>query len=81
MNCCDVNLLKKELSETRVIVSQSGTCVPDTNICNVELEKILKRLLHFLKRETFQGATKEMNERVLIILDGSGSRRVDLGFF
>lgn len=81
LNRCDVNLLKKELSETRVTVSQSGTGVPEKNIRKAELEKILKRLLHFLKPETFQGAVKAVNERVLTILDGSGSGRVDLGLF
>ncbi|KAG2255034.1 hypothetical protein Bca52824_074328 [Brassica carinata] len=47
------------------------------NIINVE--EILRRLLVFLKPEAFQGAIKAINERILSVLDDSGSGRVDMG--
>uniref|UniRef100_A0A0C9QLL8 TSA: Wollemia nobilis Ref_Wollemi_Transcript_28229_3695 transcribed RNA sequence n=1 Tax=Wollemia nobilis TaxID=56998 RepID=A0A0C9QLL8_9CONI len=81
LNRCDINLLKKELTETRWPLSQSGSGVSEKTIRKAALEKILRRLLHFLKPETFQGAVKAVNERLLTVLDETGSGRVDLGFF
>ncbi|XP_072998361.1 uncharacterized TPR repeat-containing protein At1g05150-like [Typha latifolia] len=78
---CDVELLKKEMNETDVPISYSGTGVPEKSIRKAALEVILRRLLRFLKAETFQGAVKAINERILSVLDGSGSGRVDLGLF
>lgn len=78
---CDVELLRKEMNETDVPVSYSGTGVPEKSIRKAALEVILRRLLSFLKPDTFQGAVKAMNERVLSVLDASGSGRVDLGMF
>ncbi|TYK28754.1 putative TPR repeat-containing protein [Cucumis melo var. makuwa] len=81
LNRCDVELIKKEISEHDVPVSYSGSGVPEKSIRKPSLEEILRRLLNFLKPETFQGAVKVINERILSVLDESGSGRVDLGLF
>ncbi|XP_022134545.1 uncharacterized TPR repeat-containing protein At1g05150-like [Momordica charantia] len=81
LNRCDVELIKKEISERDVPVSYSGSGVPEKSIRKPSLEEILRRLLNFLKPETFQGAVKAINERILSVLDESGSGRVDLGMF
>lgn len=78
---CDVELLSKEMAEKDVPVSYSGTGVPEKSIRKPNLEEILRRLLNFLKPETFQGAVKAINERILSVLDENGSGRVDLGMF
>lgn len=81
LNRCDVELLRKEMNETDVPISYSGAGLPEKSIRKAALEVILKRLLKFLKPDTFQGAVKAINERVLSVLDASGSGRVDLGMF
>lgn len=81
LNHCSVDLLKKEMNESEVPLSYSGTGVPDKSIRKAALEEILHRLLHFLKPETFQGAIKAINEKILYVMDASGSGRVDLGMF
>ncbi|XP_043712649.1 uncharacterized TPR repeat-containing protein At1g05150-like [Telopea speciosissima] len=81
LNRCDVDLLKKEMSETEVPVSYSGSGVPEKSIRKATLEETLRKLLNFLKPETFQGTVKVINERILTVLDVSGSGRVDLGMF
>ncbi|KAJ8772520.1 hypothetical protein K2173_027697 [Erythroxylum novogranatense] len=81
LNRCDVELLKKEMSEHDVPVSYSGGGVPEKSIRKPNLEGILRRLLDFLKPETFHGAVKAINERILSVLDDTGSGRVDLGMF
>ncbi|GAV72465.1 TPR_2 domain-containing protein/EF_hand_3 domain-containing protein/TPR_11 domain-containing protein [Cephalotus follicularis] len=78
---CDVELLKKEMTENDVPVSYSGCGGPQKSIRKPTLEEILRRLLNFLKPETFQGAVKAINEKVLSVLDETGSGRVDLGLF
>ncbi|XP_065880894.1 uncharacterized TPR repeat-containing protein At1g05150-like [Euphorbia lathyris] len=78
---CDVELLRKEMTESDVPVSYSGGGVAEKSIRKPNLEEILRRLLNFLKPETFQGAVKAINERILSVLDESGSGRVDLGIF
>ncbi|KAF8406503.1 hypothetical protein HHK36_008592 [Tetracentron sinense] len=78
---CDIDLLKKEMSENEVPVSYSGGGIPVKTIRKSALEGILRRLLRFLKPETFQGAVKAINERILSVLDDSGSGRVDVGMF
>ena len=78
---CDVELLRKEMNEKDVPVSYSGGGVPERSIRKPNLEEILRRLLGFLKPETFQGAVKAVNERILSVLDDQGSGRVDLGMF
>lgn len=78
---CDVELLKKEMSDGDVPVSYSGTGVPQRSIRKPNLEEILRRLLDFLKPETFQGAVKAINERILSVFDDTGAGRVDLGMF
>ncbi|KAK4768683.1 hypothetical protein SAY87_003824 [Trapa incisa] len=78
---CDVELLKKEMRDNDVPVSYSGTGVPQKSVRKPNLEQILRRLLHFLKPEAFQGAVKAINERILSVLDRTGSGRVDMGMF
>ncbi|OAY50637.1 uncharacterized TPR repeat-containing protein At1g05150 [Manihot esculenta] len=78
---CDVDLLRKEMNENDVPLSYSGGGVPEKSIRKPNLEEILRRLLNFLKPETFQGTVKAINERVLSVLDETGSGRVDLGMF
>ncbi|KAE8680392.1 ATP binding microtubule motor family protein, putative isoform 1 [Hibiscus syriacus] len=78
---CDVDLLKKEMNETDVPVSYSGGGAPLKSIRKPNLEEVLRRLLRSLKPETFQGSVKAINERILSVLDETGSGRVDLGMF
>ncbi|EXB60665.1 putative TPR repeat-containing protein [Morus notabilis] len=78
---CDVELLKKEMGDKDVPVSYSGGGVPERSIRKPNLEEVLRRLLNFLKPETFQGAVKAINERILSVLDDKGTGRVDLGMF
>ncbi|XP_062163520.1 uncharacterized TPR repeat-containing protein At1g05150-like [Alnus glutinosa] len=78
---CDVDLLKREMIDRDVPVSYSGAGAPQKTIRKPNLEEILRRLLNFLKPETFQGAVKAINERILSVLDETGSGRVDLGMF
>ncbi|KAI9200225.1 hypothetical protein LWI28_004480 [Acer negundo] len=78
---CDVELLKKEMRDNDVPVSYSGGGVPQKSIRKPNLEEILRKLLNFLKPETFQGAVKAINERILSVLDETGSGRVDVGMF
>ncbi|GAB4852028.1 hypothetical protein Ancab_016221 [Ancistrocladus abbreviatus] len=78
---CDVELLKREVSENDVPMSFSGTGIPEKSIRKNVLEGVLRRLLSFLKPEAFQEAVKAINERILSILDESGLGRVDIGMF
>ncbi|KAF9620834.1 hypothetical protein IFM89_014771 [Coptis chinensis] len=81
LNHCSVDLLKKEMIDREVPLSYSGTGMPEKSIRKAGLEEILHRLLSYLKPETFQGAVKAINEKILSVLDASGSGRVDLGMF
>lgn len=79
---CNVDLIKAEMSTNDTPVSYSGTGGnPEKSIRKASLEFVVQRLLHFLKAETFQAAIKAINERILSVLDASGSGRVDLGMF
>ncbi|KAG6644570.1 uncharacterized TPR repeat-containing protein At1g05150-like [Carya illinoinensis] len=78
---CHIDLLMKEMLDGDVPVSYSGSGVPEKSIRKPKLEEVLRRLLSFLKPETFQGAVKAINERILSVLDEAGSGRVDLGMF
>lgn len=78
---CDVDLLKKEMNENDSPVSYSGSGLPEKSIRKASLEVILRRLLSFLKPETFVGAVKAINQKILSVLDDSESGRVDLGMF
>ncbi|GJY89028.1 uncharacterized TPR repeat-containing protein-like protein [Tanacetum coccineum] len=78
---CDVELLKKEMNETETPLSYSGYGVPEKSIRKAALECIIRRLLSFLKAETFVGAVKAINLKILSVLDESESGRVDLGMF
>ncbi|KMT20638.1 hypothetical protein BVRB_1g006160 [Beta vulgaris subsp. vulgaris] len=78
---CDVDLIMREISDSDVPLSFSGTGIPEKSIRKNALEGILRRLLGFLKPETFQEAIKAINERILSVLDDSGLSRVDIGMF
>ncbi|KAJ4914941.1 putative TPR repeat-containing protein [Raphanus sativus] len=78
---CDVEAVRKEMRDNDVPVSYSGSGGPTKSIRKPNLEEILRRLLSSLKPETFQGAIKAINERILSVLDDSGSGRVDMGMF
>lgn len=81
LNRCEIELIKKEMSESDVPVSYSGRGVPEKSIRKASLEVILQKLLNFLKPETFVGAIKAINQKILSVLDESESGRVDLGMF
>ncbi|KAL2892817.1 hypothetical protein RDABS01_008726 [Bienertia sinuspersici] len=81
LNRCDVDLVMREISDNDVPLSFSGTGIPEKTIRKNALEGILRRLLSFLKPETFQEAIKAINERILFVLDDSGVARVDIGMF
>ncbi|KAF3784800.1 putative TPR repeat-containing protein [Nymphaea thermarum] len=81
VNRCEVDDLRKELNGTKVPVTYSGGGLPGKSIRKATLEGNLRKLLHFLKPEAFQGAMKAINERILAVLDESGSGRIDLGMF
>ncbi|CAA7049543.1 unnamed protein product [Microthlaspi erraticum] len=78
---CDVEGIRREMRRNDVPVSYSGNGRPTKSIRKPNLEEILRRLLNVLKPETFQGAVKAINEKILSVLDDSGSGRVDLGLF
>eukprot|EP00250_Pteridium_aquilinum_P019821 c24588_g1_i1 orf=551-3034(+) len=78
-NRCDVANVKKELNQTLLLVPSPDADISEKLIRKVELEKVIRRLLHFLKPEAYQGAMKLLNERILAVLDSTGSGRVDLG--
>ncbi|KFK31123.1 hypothetical protein AALP_AA6G070800 [Arabis alpina] len=78
---CDIEALRREMRDNDVPVSYSGNGGPTKSIRRPNLEEILRRLLNVLKPETFQGAIKAINEKILSVLDDSGSGRVDVGMF
>ncbi|XP_024968918.1 uncharacterized TPR repeat-containing protein At1g05150-like isoform X2 [Cynara cardunculus var. scolymus] len=78
---CDVELLKKEMNENETPLTYSGNGFPEKSIRKASLEGVLRRLLGFLKPETFVGAVKAINLKILTVLDESESGRVDLGMF
>lgn len=75
-NRCDV---ANVMNQTLLHVSSSHDGTPEKLIRKEALEKVIRRLLHFLKPEAYQGAMKLVNEKVLSVLDSTGSGRVDLG--
>ncbi|KAL6504435.1 hypothetical protein OROGR_026358 [Orobanche gracilis] len=81
LNRCEVQLIKKEMNEGDVPLSYSGIGIPEKSIRKASLEGILAKLLNFLKPETFVGAIKAINQKILSVLDESESGRVDLGMF
>ncbi|KAF8405793.1 hypothetical protein HHK36_007870 [Tetracentron sinense] len=78
---CDITLLKKEMAGSETHISYSGNEAQEKSIRKAGLEVILRKLLHFLNPEAFRGAVKALDERVLAVLDATGSGRVDLGMF
>ncbi|KAK9758337.1 hypothetical protein RND81_01G223800 [Saponaria officinalis] len=78
---CDVEIVKREISDNDVPLSFSGTGIPEKTIRKNTLEGLLRKMLSFLKPETFQESVKAINERILSALDESGLGRVDIGMF
>lgn len=78
---CDVNNVKKEFLERKLPIISSGDSTAVKSIRKEELEKILRRLLCYLKPDTFQGAVKAINGKILSVVDGTVSGRVDVGMF
>ncbi|PWA55279.1 Calcium-binding EF-hand [Artemisia annua] len=78
---CDVDLLKREMNENETPLMYSGNGLPEKSIRKASLEVVLRRLLSFLKPETFIGAVKAINLKILTVLDETESGRVDLGMF
>ncbi|KAF9602146.1 hypothetical protein IFM89_025313 [Coptis chinensis] len=76
---CHVDFLMKEISEMKVPVSYARTVGLEKYVRESALEAILRNLLHFLKPETFQGAVKAINKRILSVLNSWESSKVDLG--
>ncbi|KAK1391663.1 ATP binding microtubule motor family protein [Heracleum sosnowskyi] len=81
LSCCDVDLIKKEMKISYAPAFYSSSGVPGKPIRKASLEEILCRLLSFLKPETFVGAVKAINQKILSVLDETESGRVDLGMF
>lgn len=78
---CEVSNLRKEFTDSKRKASPSTGTTALISAHKDELEKILSRLLHFLKPDTFQGAVKAINKKILYVLDRAGTGQVDLGFF
>lgn len=79
MNRVDVDRIKKEMNENEVPLTYSSSGTPEKSIRKASLELVLRKLLSFLKPETFIGAVKAINQKILAVLDEQGSGRVDLG--
>ncbi|MCO5567212.1 hypothetical protein L7F22_020901 [Adiantum nelumboides] len=75
---CEVANLRKEFMGIKQQSDCGGSC---HMVHKHELEKMLSRLLHFLKPDTFQGAVKAINRNVLSVLDQAASGQIDLGLF
>ncbi|KAH7286126.1 hypothetical protein KP509_33G059500 [Ceratopteris richardii] len=78
---CSVTNVKREFSERQLPLLSSGDGATGKFIRKEELEKIMRRLLFYVKPETFQGAVKAINGRILCVLDSAVSGRVDVGMF
>ncbi|KAL7264811.1 hypothetical protein ACSBR1_002714 [Camellia fascicularis] len=81
ISACDVELLKKEMAESDTPMSYSGSGALEKSIRKASLEVILHRLLNFLRPETFVGAVKAINQKILSVMDETETCRVDLGMF
>ncbi|GBG61482.1 hypothetical protein CBR_g21825 [Chara braunii] len=70
----DVTKLRAEVKD--------GPGIPaDKKVRKAVVERIMRKLLHFLSAETFQGAMRAMNERVLSVLETKRNGMVDLALF
>lgn len=81
LNRCEVESVKIEMDKGNVPVTYSVSGVPTKSTRKASLEEILHRLLDFLKPESFVGAIKAINQKILYVLDISESGRVDIGMF
>lgn len=78
---CEVSNLRNEFTDSRRKASSSTGAAALTAAGKDEVERILSHLLHFLKPDTFQGAVKAINKKVLCELDRVGTGQIDLGLF
>ncbi|XP_042509852.1 uncharacterized TPR repeat-containing protein At2g32450-like [Macadamia integrifolia] len=79
---CDVSLLNKEIEEWKPPVSYSESEEPKRPlISKATLELILRKLLHYLTPEDFRVTVVKVNQKILRVLDATGSGRIDLGMF
>lgn len=78
---CNVDLVKKEMEGIDFPTSYNRSQMSDRSIRKSELEVFLRKLLGFLKPETFQGAVKAINEKIWAVLDVTGSGKVDFRMF
>ncbi|XP_051150902.1 uncharacterized TPR repeat-containing protein At1g05150-like [Andrographis paniculata] len=81
LNRCEVELIKKELNDGNIPMTYSASGIPEKSIRKASLEEILRKLLSFLKPESFIGAIRAINQKILCVMDASDSGRVDLGMF
>ncbi|XP_042511655.1 uncharacterized TPR repeat-containing protein At2g32450-like [Macadamia integrifolia] len=75
LHLCDVSLLSKE------ICGSKEERKAENSTSKAALEVILRKWLHFLKSRVFQLAVKEINQKILSVLDSTASGRVELGMF
>ncbi|KAH7295466.1 hypothetical protein KP509_27G049500 [Ceratopteris richardii] len=80
LNRCDVSSLRQEFMRNKQ-QRASNTYSGLSSFRKHELERLLKGLLHFLKPDTFQGAVKVINTKVLKVIDQAATGDIDLGFF
>eukprot|EP00250_Pteridium_aquilinum_P009240 c18534_g1_i1 orf=221-2683(-) len=78
---CEVANLMKEFADSKRLASLNTDTSAPNLVGKDELEKMLSRLLHFLKPDTFQGAVKAINKKILYVLDQADTGQVDLGMF
>ena len=78
---CNVGNVKKEFMESQLPISSSGGSAGSKSVRKEFLEKVMRRLLPFLRPDTFQGTIKAINGKILSVLDGGISGRVDVGMF
>ncbi|KAL3514115.1 hypothetical protein ACH5RR_026832 [Cinchona calisaya] len=81
MNRCDVELLKKQMSENYIPMSYFDCSLPEKCVSKGSVEGILCRLLSFLGPKPLVEAIKAINQKILCVLDESKSSRIDLGLF
>lgn len=85
LNTCDINTLSAVVDKSGYLRVNDKTGAPPSQnekmVRKAELEKLLPGLLKNLNPDTFQSAVRAINERILSILDRTGSGRVDVGMF
>lgn len=82
---CDISTLSAAIDRSGYLrANEKFGAAPTQNekvVRKAELEKILPGVLQVHNPDTFQSAVRAINERILSVLDRSGSGRVDVGMF